>query len=151
MVKKKNVWCKIFMIWCKTLDAWCKGFRVWCKVLTVWWKTYIRLRLQIPCTHDLSIFAGPTSNIHSRFFPTIGRSRKNLSIPGFTQENHRLLIPLINIRNNKMKSWTHPASPIFEWNQEHNGCNFSWLWIKPSASHHQHPPNDKRPHSRLQK
>ena len=131
------------MIWCKTLNAWCKGFRVWCKVFCVWWKTLYQAAI-INSMHS-------RSNIQSRFFPTIGRSRKNLSIPGFTQKNLRLLIPLINIRKNQVKSWTYPASPIFEWNQEHNRCNFSWLWIKPSASHHQHPPSDRRPHSRLQK
>ena len=30
----------------------------------------------------------------------------------------RLFFPLINIRNRKIKSWTHPASPTLEQNQE---------------------------------
>ena len=62
----------------------------------------MRLRLQIPCTHDLSTFPHPTSKAHSLFF-----TQGNLEL-------NPAPIPLINIRNEKMKSWTHPAFPIPE-------------------------------------
>ena len=60
-------------------------------------------------THSRSEYIS-TSHLQSTFsfFLTAhGRSEKNFSIPGVTQEilnSPRLFIPLINIRNKKMKS-----------------------------------------------
>ena len=42
-----------------------------------------------------------------RLYPSLRQHKKILNPP-------RLFVPLINIRNKKMKSWTHPASPILE-------------------------------------
>ena len=53
-----------------------------------------------------------------------------------------LLIPLINIKNKKMESWTYPASPILEWNQEHIKCNFSWSQIRLSTPRQHTPPTN---------
>ena len=38
------------------------------------------------------------------------------SLPWLTSD--RPFVPLINVRNKKIKSWTHSVFPTFEWNQE---------------------------------
>ena len=79
---------------------------------------YINLRLQIPRYRDLSTLTHPIFKAHSlffntlveglrRIFPSLGSRKKILNSPC-------LLISLINIRNKKMKSWTHPVPPVLE-------------------------------------
>ena len=55
------------------------------------------------------------------FLTACGRSKESLSILAATQENP--FVPLIDIINKKMKSWTHPLSP--------------YPWI-PGTSHPSH-------------
>ena len=72
------------------------------------------LRLRIPCTHDLSthiplpkhiIYFEELEEDLRRIFSSLWSRKEIMNSP-------HLLIPLINIRNKKMESWTHTVSLI---------------------------------------
>ena len=67
----------------------------------------------------------PTSKALPFLIPC-GRSKENHSIPGDTQQHlrthplaHKIFVPWIHIRNNKIKSYTHLASRVLKLYQVH--------------------------------
>ena len=61
-----------------------------------------------------------TSKAHP-FLTTRRRSKENLFVPDLCTHPlaHKIFVPWIHFRNNKMKSQTHPASLIFELSSTH--------------------------------
>ena len=79
--------------------------------------SHFLLKLYIIKSYNFDPTSAFNYEFHTLSYPTIfltacRRSKECLSIPVGTQENLQpiLFVPLINIRNKKIKSWIHPDS-----------------------------------------
>ena len=81
--------------------------------------------LKSVCNYEFQTLPHPAT-----FSTACHRSKKSLSIPAATQEYLNTpcsFISLINIRNKKMKSWTHPASPASNKTRNLPPCHLTTL------------------------
>ena len=104
-----------------------------------------KVKMFFVCNHKFHKPPHPTSKAHS-FLTAHRRSKQNLSIPEDMHEHlctqlrlHKIFIPWIRIRNNKMKTQTHPASSILELFQVHKH-EISASYIRLFAPSHHDPP-----------
>ena len=105
-----------------------------------------REQLHTPTYKAYSLFLNSLWKILGESFHPLGSCKKILN-------SYRLLIPLINIGNKKMKSWTHLASPILESLNKTRGKKMQFQpALNKTFCSTPPPPNQQRlKHSKLQK